>query len=66
MNIQRLVKKLRKADAPVIDAVLATVLTRKMELYPEWEIIYFALSRESKESRKATVQAVMELIAQEQ
>ncbi len=59
MNIRRTVKKIQKADRVTIDAVLNAALIRKMELYPEWEIIYLALSRDDKEKRQEAVHAVL-------
>ncbi len=65
MNIRRLVKKMRKSDAITVDAVFQAALERKMELYPEWEIIYLALERENRESRKEIVRVMLEVIAAE-
>ena len=60
MNIHRIVKKLQKADAPTVDAVFQAALTRKMELYPQWEFVYLALSREDEASRKQMIRAALQ------
>ena len=40
--VEEILKKLEKADAAQIDTLLDMMIRRKRELYPDWEIVYYA------------------------
>ncbi len=65
MKANRLIRKIQKAEEANVDAILGAALARKMELCPEWEIVYMAVSRDTKQKWQKTVRAVLEVLAVE-
>lgn len=49
------------ADAELIETVLDAVYKRKEELFPEWEIIYVALPRKSRDERRGYLEWMLRM-----
>ncbi len=65
MNIRRLKRKLERADGALIDSIFDTVLNRKMQLYPDWEILYLALPKDDAQMRKETIKFALQHMLEE-
>ena len=46
--MDKLLKMISQADAEEIDILLDAVMKKKRELYPEWELVYYAQPRGEK------------------
>lgn len=42
MELAKTIEAIQHADAAEIDSLLDTALRRKRDLYPDWELLYFA------------------------
>ena len=49
------------ADAELIETLLDAVYKRKEELFPEWEIIYVALPRKSRDERRGYLEWMLRM-----
>ena len=51
MKLEKMMTRIRCADPEEIEKLISAVLQRKRELFPEWDVVYFALPKKDKEER---------------
>ena len=59
MQLEAVLEKIREAGKFEIDFLLDEVMRRKRELYPEWEIFYYAFSKDETERLQKLIDRVM-------
>lgn len=50
------------ADAESVDRILNAVFTRRRELFPDWDMIYFALPKNNPEERKVVLEQALDAL----
>lgn len=60
MTKRRPLRAIRKTKAKDIQDVLDMVRRRYQELYPDWEISFFSIQRESEAHRKEQLRRILE------
>ncbi len=50
-----ILKFIQEAGAAEVDAIFEASFDRKRELYPQWDLFYFAMPREEGEERRRTI-----------
>ena len=65
MNMENVLSYIDDADGRTTDRILDAVLERRRELFPEWDMVYFALPKNDPKEREALMKRVWELLMYE-
>lgn len=65
MKLEKMMTRIRCADPEEIEKLISAVLRRKRELFPEWDVVYFALPKKDKEERKRMAKLALEVMLRE-
>lgn len=60
MQLETVLKEIEGADTREIDYILDAAMNRKRELYPSWEIVYYAHAKEEAEKLEEIIRRAEE------
>lgn len=50
--LKRIMRDIQKADAREVDEILDAAMARRKQLYPDWEMVYFAVPKNDPRERQ--------------
>ena len=65
MEIRQIVDYVEKATIEEVDAILGAVFQRRRKLFPDWDMIYFALPMHDPAERKRLLEQALEVLMRE-
>ena len=54
-----------RAGAETVDQILDAAFKRRRELFPDWDMIYFALPKNNPKERKMILEQVLDMLMRE-
>ena len=65
METYEIMKLLSSAKEEDVDEILDAVFARRRELFPDWDMIYFALPKNNPKERKMLLEQALEVLMRE-
>ena len=65
MNEQFIYEYIGMADAQSIDKILDTAFNRRRELFPDWDMTYFALPKNNPVERRMILEQALDMLMRE-
>ena len=65
MEIGQIVDYVEKATEEELDGILNAVFQRRRKLFPDWDMIYFALPKNDPAERKRLLEQALEVLMKE-
>ena len=65
MAIREIVDYVEKATEEEVDCILNAVFQRRRKLFPDWDMIYFALPKNDPAERKRLLEQSLEVLMKE-
>ena len=65
MNVKSICKYISNADETSVDQILESAFNRRRLLFPDWDMIYFALPKNNSAERKWMLEQALEVLMRE-
>ena len=62
MNFERAIDYIKNMNPEEIDLTMNALISRKREIYTDWEILYMAIPKENPKERAQTIQYIIEML----
>ena len=65
MDVQMICEYISMADTESADRILDAVFARRRVLFPDWDMVYFALPKNDPEERKLVLKQALDILLRE-
>ena len=62
MNMKDVLAFIEDADEDTVNCILDAIFARKMDLFPEWDVIYISLPRHDKQNRRKILESALNMV----
>jgi len=62
MDMQNVLVFIENADEDTVNCILDAVFDRRMDLFPQWDVIYFSVPRYDKQERRRILESALNML----